>query len=230
MFTDRLRQILQGDGAAPQPAPGEKAPRPAPNLWRSMDPVQRKSSGLEQFFYAIQGTQGLRLLDLSGASQANISFITSLGHRLYSEDLLSSLDSCFGESEFFENQKDPHRVDAFLEQSLRRVEGPVHGALIWDSLQFLTSPLVELVVDQIHRLLEPGSLMLAYFHAEERARLVPTAHYRIHDARTLTLVPRGQRPPAHYFNNRSLERLFERFDSVKFFLTRDHLREVIVRR
>jgi hypothetical protein len=44
------------------------------------------------------------------------------------------------------------------------------------------------------------------------------------------LTPRGQRKPAQYFNNRSLEKLFQKFHSVKFFLTRDHLREVIVRR
>jgi hypothetical protein len=31
------------------------------------------------------------------------------------------------------------------------------------------------------------------------------------------------------FNNRNLEKLFGRFDSVKFFLTREQLREVIVK-
>jgi hypothetical protein len=44
------------------------------------------------------------------------------------------------------------------------------------------------------------------------------------------LVDRGRRRPAQFFNNRSLERLFQDFQSVKFFLTRNHLREVIVRR
>jgi hypothetical protein len=31
------------------------------------------------------------------------------------------------------------------------------------------------------------------------------------------------------YNNRSLEKLFARFESVKFFLTRERLREVIVK-
>jgi len=44
------------------------------------------------------------------------------------------------------------------------------------------------------------------------------------------LTPRGPRARAQYFNNRSLEKLFQKFHSVKFFLTRDSLREVIVRR
>jgi hypothetical protein len=46
----------------------------------------------------------------------------------------------------------------------------------------------------------------------------------------MSLTPRNQVRPVQYFNNRSLEKLFQKFNSVKFFLTRDHLREVIVRR
>jgi hypothetical protein len=46
----------------------------------------------------------------------------------------------------------------------------------------------------------------------------------------LNLVPRGTRKRAQIFNNRALERLFGNFANVKFFLTRDNLREVIVRR
>jgi lysyl-tRNA synthetase class 2 len=42
------------------------------------------------------------------------------------------------------------------------------------------------------------------------------------------LLQRGER--LQIFNNRSLEKLFQDFQSVKFFLTRDRLREVIVRR
>jgi hypothetical protein len=40
----------------------------------------------------------------------------------------------------------------------------------------------------------------------------------------------GLHHPAQLFNNRTLEKLFHRFESVKFFLTREHLREVIIKR
>jgi hypothetical protein len=59
---------------------------------------------------------------------------------------------------------------------------------------------------------------------------VPSYSFRIHGHRTIQLASRGRRQPAQFFNNRSLEKLFQDFQSVKFFLTRDHLREVIVRR
>jgi hypothetical protein len=46
----------------------------------------------------------------------------------------------------------------------------------------------------------------------------------------MLLAERGMRASGQVFNNRNLEKLFGRFESVKFFLTKDSLREVIVRR
>jgi hypothetical protein len=44
------------------------------------------------------------------------------------------------------------------------------------------------------------------------------------------MIPRGAQQQCQYFNNRSIENLFGKAESVKFFLTRDHLREVLVRK
>jgi len=79
-------------------------------------------------------------------------------------------------------------------------------------------------------MVRPGSYLMAMFHAEDRASQVPVYSYRISDAKTLLLSPRGSRKPAQFFNNRAVENLFQGFESVKFFLTRDSLREVIVKR
>jgi len=38
---------------------------------------------------------GLTLLDLAGANQSTVAFITDLGHRLYSDDLILQMDRCF---------------------------------------------------------------------------------------------------------------------------------------
>ena len=54
--------------------------------------------------------------------------------------------------------------------------------------------------------------------------------FRIADNKTIVLSERGVRPAGQVFNNRNLEKLFGKFESVKFFLTRESLREVIVRR
>jgi SAM-dependent methyltransferase len=186
---------------------------------------------LEQFFSSIQDEENLSILDFAGASQANIGFITSLGHRIYSNDILRSLDEAFGaEGTFVANQADPQRAAFFLEESMAFPDQSFDGALLWDTLQFLVPPLLDQAVERLFQVLRPGSSLLAFFHAEEKLDSVPLYSYRILGAKSMSLTPRGERRPAQYFNNRSLEKLFHKFQSVKFFLTRDHLREVIVRR
>jgi hypothetical protein len=189
----------------------------------------RNSHGLEQFCSSLEERPGLSILDLAGASQETVTFITNQGHRLYSDDFLLQLDQCFGDGDFLENQANPAKIANFLDSALDFPEGNFDGALVWDRLQFLTAPMLEAVTGRLFRILRPGSTLLALFNADERAD-IPTYSYRIVDRRTIMLAPRGRRNPAQFFNNRSLEKLFQDFSSVKFFLTRDHLREVIVRR
>ena len=197
----------------------------------SVQSSTRASNGLDQFFSSIQDQSNLSILDFAGASQANVSFITTLGHRIFSNDILHTLDEAFGgDGDFVANQADPRKADFFLRESLDFSERSFDGALVWDTLQFLAPPLLQETVDRLFHVLRPQSALLAFFHAEEKANMVPLYNYRIVESKTLSLTPRGERKPAQYFNNRSLEKLFQKYHSVKFFLTRDHLREVIVRR
>lgn len=190
----------------------------------------RHSHGLDQFCSSLEERPGLSILDLAGASQATISFLTNYGHRLYSDDFVHQLDQCFGDGDFYENQANPLKSGKFLDTALNFPDAQFDGILVWDTLQFVNGPLLLTVVQKLHRMLRPGASLLAFFHTEERVDTIPTYAYRISDHRTIQLVPRGKRKPAQFFNNRSLEKLFQDFESVKFFLTRDHLREVIVRR
>ena len=102
--------------------------------------------------------------------------------------------------------------------------------MIWDSLQFLAPSLLEQTVEQLLRVMKPGGVMLAFFSSDEKATKIPVYNYRIQDQKTILLVPRGTYKQVQYFNNRSLERMFDRAQSLKFFLTRDYLREVLIRR
>jgi len=190
----------------------------------------RHSHGLDQFCSSLEERPGLSILDFAGASQATISFLTNYGHRLFSDDFVHQLDEAFGEGDFYENQTNPLKVGTFLDNALNFPDQNFDGALVWDTLQFLSVPLLNTVVQRLHGILRPGACLLAFFHAEERIDTIPTYSYRISDHRTIVLASKGRRRPAQFFNNRSLEKLFQEFESVKFFLTRDHLREVIVRR
>jgi len=191
----------------------------------------RHSNGLEQFFGHIQGEQGLNLLDFSGVSQANVGFITNMGCKLYSEDLIQTLDFAFGaEGDSYENQSQSVRIDEFVDRNFNFEEGHLDGVLLWDVFEFVAPALLKAIIERLRRAVKPGSYLLAMFHAEERAGQLPLYSYRISDAKTLRLTPRGLREPAQFFNNRAVEQLFQGFESVKFFLSRDSLREVIVKR
>ena len=192
----------------------------------------RQSHGLDQFCSSLEERPGLSILDFAGGNQATVSFITGYGHRLYSDDFLRQLDLCFGNGpeDFFENQSNPLLISKFIEKALPFSEESFDGALVWDSLQFLSAPLLLTVVTKIYRVLRPGASLLAMFHTEERIESIATYAYRIQDHRTIQMTALAQRKPAQIFSNRSLEKMFQDFHSVKFFLTRDRLREVIVRR
>ncbi len=190
----------------------------------------RHSHGLDQFCSSLEERPGLSILDLAGASQQTITFLTNYGHRLYSDDFIHQLDQCFAEGDFYANQANPLMAGKFLEGALSFPDGVFDGALVWDALQFLSPQLLQTVVQKLHRVLKPGACLLAFFHAEEKIETIPTYSYRIQDHKTILLSAKAPRKPAQFFNNRSLEKLFQDFGSVKFFLTRDHLREVIVRR
>jgi len=189
--------------------------------------LARHSSGFDQFQALLKGTENLSVLDLSGASQANVSFVTEAGHRISSDDIVGAMLDSFGDHFSEPTETSTAR---FLNQTLNFPPESFDGALVWDAFQFLAPPLINQVVDKLLRVMRPGGLILAFFNANEKIKEIPLYSYRIQDSKNLLQVPRGVPQHVQNFNNRTIEKLFESAASVKFFLTRDNLREVIVRR
>ena len=230
MLADRLKGFFRAiDGAASAPAAGpfSSKPRPGANAVESV--TTRHSRGLEQFFAYIRDQSGLKILDLAGASQENLSFLTSLGHRVSTQDFLRSFDETFGTEET-QDQGSVNLIQYFLTQNLDFPEDSFDGVLLWDVLQYLPPAVLTAAVDRLARIVRPRSYMLAFFNSDDKMTTVPATTFRIQDSKNLILSQRGTRKQAQLFNNRSLEKLFSQFDSVKFFLTRENLREVIVKR
>jgi hypothetical protein len=232
LLPEKLKTLLRAPGTGPgrdglSPMPpsffGNSAPKDKEKI------VQRQSRGLEQFFSYIRDQVGLSILALSGANQENVNFITNLGHKLYSEDCMRGLTDAFGDENPAE-QANPGRIEYFLKHNLHYEEGQFDGVLVWDSLEYMAPPLLAATVDRLHHIVRARSYLLSFFHVEEKMGSVPRYSFRIHDFNSLVVAERGQRVPVQRFNNRSLEKLFGKFESVKFFLTREQLREVIIKR
>jgi hypothetical protein len=207
----------------------EKTPRRRSSAQEEKEvQLERLSRGLEQFFFNIRGVEGLSILDLGGAVQENIEFITSLGHRITTQAFLQTLDQAFGAGSI--TQTDPDLIAAFLGQQLSFPDETFDGVLLWDTLQYMSPALLGATVEQLHRITRPGCYMLGFFNSDDKGLASPNMKFRIVKTNTLHLTQKGMRNQAQPFNNRNLEKLFTKFDSVKFFLTREHLREVIIRR
>ena len=235
MLPGPLKNILRGGRGGASPSNGPATPAPSGRVrFPPKDPkhpettVIRQSRGLREFFDYIRDQSGLTILDLGGATQQNVSFITNLGHRLYSEDFLQILHDTFG-TEDTVDQSNPGRIEYFLRQALDYPDAHFDGVLIWDVLEYLAPALLTAVVERLVKIVRPNSYMLAFFHSDDKLQAVPYYTFRIQEVNTLHVAQRGARRPAQLFNNRSLEKLFGKFDSVKFFLTREQLREVIVK-
>jgi len=190
--------------------------------------ITRPSRGVEEFFYSMRDQTGLTILDLGSASQQNVNFITNLGHRLYAEDFHQLLTESFGQDDLAA-QANAGSIEFFLKQAFDYPDGHFDGVLIWDSLESLGPALLAAVVDRLLKIARPKGHMLAFFHADDKVESVPFQSFRIQDTGNLQISRRSMHKPAQLFNNRSLERLFGRAESVKFFLTRDRLREVLVK-
>jgi len=191
--------------------------------------IPRHSNGLEQFFFAIRDTAGLNILDLSGASQENINFITNLGHRIYTENFLHIVDSTYQAEDSLSERALQDLGNRVLQQCFDFPDHYFDGALVWDSLQHLKPPVLQIAVGGLFRVLRPNAYLFALFSAQERVQEMEACSYRIADSQTLLLASTGSRP-VQFFSTRMLEKIFQQYQTVKFFLTRDHLREVLVKR
>lgn len=198
----------------------------------SREPAQftRMSNGLEQFFFSIAGQGGMKILDLCG-SPVTTKFLFEREHTVRPDAFHRALELAFGNGpEYLERQLEEDRIAIFVEHTLNHEEGEFDAVLLWDAVQFLRPELLTPALEQIRRITRPGAPMLAIFHADERADTVPVFSYQIHDHNVLHLAERERRRPAQHFNNRAIERVFSTFGSTKFFLARNQLREVLVRR
>jgi len=191
----------------------------------------RPSSAVQEFLENIRDQIGLTVLDFSGACEQNVAFITGLRHRLYAESLPKAVESIFGMgSDEDPKVSSPELIQDFLQYSLNFEAASVDAILLWDGLEWLSPDAQRAAVNRVHEILRPGGTALAVFHTDSATPTVPVHHYRLHDQQNLLIGDTGKNRPHRLFTNRNIEMLFERFQSVKFFLSRDQIREVIIRR
>lgn len=220
----------------------DKASSPA----QSSPKLSRRSSGLGELSRHWATSDTLCILDLGATSAANIRFFTERAHKMYSEDLLTaSTDPGL----ITKDEQGGTALDSrlFLEENLVYPAAQFDVVLCWNLPDYLDESLVKPVVGRLWSVLKPGGMMLAFFHTRDAGPDAPCYRYHITGADVLDMTPivpqrevrRGPTGAVHravghgfrlqrVFNNRHIENLFRDFASIKFFLSRDNIREVLV--
>ena len=199
--------------------------------------LSRRSSGVGEISRVLNSQEGLCVLDVGATSANNIRYFTDNGHKNYSEDLLrASLDPALRT----QDSAGKPTIDSkkFLEENLVYPNAHFDIVLCWNLPDYMEESLVKPTIDRLWSVMKPGGLLLAFFHTRDAGP--DSTCYRYHvtgtdmlDMQEIRFAVPGQaekRSPRlqRVFNNRHIENLFRDFASIKFFLARDNIREVLV--
>jgi SAM-dependent methyltransferase len=192
--------------------------------------VPRHSGGWAMLRKRLQSEPSLRLIDVGYTSPANINYLTSLGHSVFLSDLV--YDAC---TENWQTGTDEEgnpvwNIDGFLDRSLNFAGRTFDLVLLWTALDYLPEPLVAPVVNHLYSAMNPGGQVLAFFHTRMEGE--ETVHCRFHvtDSDDVEMQLARPFPIQRVFTNRSIERLFDGWSSLKQFLAKDSVSEVIITR
>ena len=189
--------------------------------------VPRRSSGMGEFSKVISSLEELTILDLGPTSPQNIAQLTERGHRVYNEDVLLASMS----PEFATNGSEEAvsaGVERFLAENLKYEPRQFDAVLMWDIPDYLNEPLVKPMIERLATITKPGATVLAFFHTRDAGPDAPYYRYHIAGKDMLDLQRGPQFRLQRIFNNRHIENLFREFGSLKFFLARDNVREVLI--
>jgi hypothetical protein len=191
--------------------------------------IPRHSSGWKELQKHLKSQESLRVLDIGPTSSATINYITSLGHSIYMANLVEEAAKPEWVIPAEGGEEPSYDIERFFESNLNFSGRNFDVVILWDTADFLPEALVEPVFAKLHEVMEPGGLMLAFFHA---ANDPGTAFCRYHlsDTEVVEMQKSGNYPLKNVYSNRKVENLLREFSNYRFFLAKDSLREVIITR
>jgi hypothetical protein len=199
------------------------------NKGASQTRVPRHSSGWKELLKHLKSQESLRVLDIGPTSSSNINYITTLGHSIYMANIVEEalkpewiVPAADGEGATF-------NVAGFLDTNLSFSGRKFDVVILWDTADFLPEALVEPLFARLHEVMEPGGLMLAFFHATADPN-APFCRYHLTDTEVVDMQKAGTYPVLQIYSNRKIENLLKDFSTYRFFLAKDSLREVIITR
>jgi len=190
----------------------------------------RHSSGWAYLQKHLTSRESLRILDIGPTSAVNINYVTGLGHSIYMANLVDEAarpewmvpDESGGEKRF--------DVDRFIATNLSFSDRKFDVVIFWDTADYLPSSLLGPVMDRIHEVMQPGGLLLGFFHSKATVGETRFSRYHLTATDFVEIQRTGNHPLLNVYNNRQIEKLLQAFSGYKSFLAKDNLSEVIATR
>ena len=194
------------------------------------DRESRHSSGWSFLQKFLASHDSLRILDVGPTSAGNINYITNLGHSIYMANLVdeAAKPDWMVPDETGEGLR--FNVDSFVATNLDFSERKFDIVTFWDTADYLPVDLLQPVVTRLHEVMQPGGLLLAFFHAKAIGTDTRFSRYHLTSTDAIDIQRIGSHPLVSTYNNRQIEKLLSDFSGYKFFLAKDNLSEVIATR
>lgn len=192
--------------------------------------VPRHSSGWKELLNHLRTKESLRILDIGPTSSTNINYITSLGHSIYMANLVEEAAKLEWMTPGQDGAAPVFDVSRFLAANLNFSGRTFDVVIFWDTADYLPDVLLPHVISRIQEALQPGGLMLAFFHAKVMGPEAGFSRYHLTDTDVVQMQRAGNYPVLHTYNNRQVENMLSTFSNYRFFLAKDNLREVIATR
>ncbi len=191
------------------------------------DRPPRHSSGWRDTLAYLKENESLRVLDFGATSSHNINYLTSMGHSVYMANVVA--DAARPEWRKSPEEGAPAEFDVagFVEANLNFSGRDFDVVLVWDTADYLPPELVPALFEKLHKVLRAKGRLLAFFHGAAPAPQMPFARYQLTDCDQLLLLASGMFPFQKSYQTRQIENLLKGYASVRFFLGKDNIREVI---
>jgi SAM-dependent methyltransferase len=191
----------------------------------------RHSRGWTEVRGYLQAAESLRVLDFGATSPANINYLTKLGHSVYMANIVQDatrpewlkpaqlFDEAGAEPEF--------DVERFVAANLDFSGRDFDVILLWDTANFLPPAMVPALFARLREVLRPEGKLLAFFHGRLEGPETVFARFQLGEGDEIHVIDSGNFPVRKVYQTRQVEKFLEGYSSVRFFLGKDNVREVI---
>jgi cyclopropane fatty-acyl-phospholipid synthase-like methyltransferase len=187
--------------------------------------VAQASHALPRLARRLSASQHSRVLDLGSVMGGNLQFFIDLGCKVTADDLLRPVETVL---------PDPCEkggVD-WKEPEMPRLDHPAatfDAVLAWDFFDFLGPAEARAFSRDLHRVVKPGGIVMAYFTSRQTERREPPRRYRILAPDRIEWIPAGiSRSLRYVYQNRDIDKMFEGFRTHFAVVLKNGTREILL--